>query len=241
MSYILSALKKVEHKRRLRDTPELLSVQIEDVTPDHPRLRRLSVVLSTISLISVIALSGIWYHSTRLPPSMSDTPKLQTVLVAPLAADGSVQAMTPLAPLPQTQAASPVVQAPATPSVELPHVYYRQPPPVATQALPSAASNPYLYRKDSIDGNLTEPLSVGIVNYNQLPEGLRARIPSMQLSAHIYSDTRPRARKVIINGVSLREKQSLSDDLSVYQINADGVVMDYQGTLFLIDKKSIFD
>lgn len=248
MSYILSALKKVERKRKLKDTPELWSVQIEDITPDNPRLRRISIALSTISLAAVVVISGIWYHSTRLPTTMSATPKLQTVLVTPPTVDGVVSPEG-LQVIPLSQVApptvNPTIQTPAAsiavPTV-MPYVYYQQPtsPPANTVA-PTAPAvlSPHLYQGTA--DHPMEPISVGIVNYNQLPDGLRNRIPNIQLSAHIYSDTRPQARKVIINGVTLREKQSLSNDLSVHQINSDGVVMDYQGTLFLLDKKSIFN
>ena len=254
MSFILSALKKVENKRNLGSVPELSSIQIQSFDNPNSLRHRISIALSIVSIVAVAIFAILWFYNP-LPEQTSTEQKLHSVMVTPPVVDGVIPqthqpSVVQTAP-PTSPAAAPsnIVPATAPPSNPAPIYYPPQQPTVnnnvaaqspATAPAYTAPPSPHLYQNPT-DAPEWEPLPVGIVNYEELPNGLRQRIPNIELSAHIHSDLRPQARKVIINGVSLREKQRLSNDLSVHQINADGVVMDYQGTLFLLSKTRIFN
>ena len=234
MSFILSALKKVESKRNLGSVPELSSIQIQSFDNPNSLRHRISTALSIISIVAVVAFAALWFYHP-LPKQTSTEQKLHSVMVTPPVIDGVIPQMKQ----------SPVVQTNMVPATAVPSDSATISGNIAAQSpatIPAytPSPSPHLYQNSGTTPDW-EPLPVGIVNYEELPNGLRKRIPNIELSAHIHSDLRPQARKVIINGVSLREKQRLSNDLSVHQINADGVVMDYQGTLFLLSKTRIFN
>lgn len=75
------------------------------------------------------------------------------------------------------------------------------------------------------------PVTAYIPDITQLPLSLRSQLPVLRLNGHIYS-SRPSARRVIINGVSMRENQYMLDDLMVKEIVTGGVILDYRGQLF---------
>ncbi len=259
MSFILSALKKVENKRNLGSVPEISSIQVQSFENLDNRRHRFGTVLSIVGIVSVAIFAALWFYKPLTEHSTADQ-KVQSMVITTPVIDGAIpQPPVAQTPPPQTNVVPTVVVPPNTvpsavpytvpnnyPPAYYPPAYYPPQPQtvnnnVAVQSptyTPSAS--PYLYQ-NPVDAPEWEPLPVGIVNYEDLPSGLRQRIPNIQLSAHIHSDLRPQARKVIINGVALREGQRLSDDLSVHQINSDGVIMDYQGTLFLLGKANIFN
>ncbi len=247
MSFILSALKKVENKRNLGSVPELSSIQVQSFDNLDSRRNRLSTVLSIVGIVSVAVFAALWLYKPLTEQSTAEQ-KTQSVVIKTPVIDGAILqppvVQTP--PSPQTSVVPAVVVSPNAVPSAAPYVSPNNSPPAYYSSQPqtpnnnAAAQSPPLYQ-NPVDAPKWEPLPVGIVNYEDLPSGLRQRIPSIQLSAHIHSDLRPQARKVIINGVALRERQRLSDNLSVHQINSDGVIMDYQGTLFLLSKTNIFN
>ena len=256
MSLILSALKKVENKRNLGSVPELSSIQIQSFENPDDRRHRLGIVLSIVGIVSVAILAILWLYQPLLQQNAAEQNMQSAVITSPATGGAAPQPKQP--PVAQTPPRTNVVPAVAVPPNTMqpvtPYVARSNPAPVYYPPQPQTYSNtaaaqpptytppssPHLYENPA-DTPEWEPLPVGIVNYEDLPNGLRQRIPNIQLSAHIHSDIRPQARKVIINGVALREGQRLSNDLSVHQINPDGVIMDYQGTLFLLNKTSIFN
>ena len=236
--------------------PEISSIQVRSFENLDNRWYRFGTVLSIVGIVSVAILAAFWFYKP-LGQQSSTEQEIQSVVITTPVIDGAIsqpQVMqTPPTP-PQTRVApTAVVPSNTVPPAALyvapnnPTPAYYPPQPqtpndnVAAQSptyTPPASPNLY---QNPVDALEWEPLPVGIVDYEDLPSGLRRRIPNIQLSAHIHSDIRPQARKVIINGVALREGQRLSDDLSVHQINSDGVVLDYQGTLFLLSKTNIFN
>ena len=262
MSFILSALKKVENKRSLGSVPEISSVQVQGFERADNRRYQIGVALSVISIVALAIFAVLWFYKPLLEQNSGEQEMKSVVVVPPVVNDGMPQ--NPMARTPVVQPSPPqtnITPATAVPpnqaSPAAPYVVRSNPTAVAPTYYPpqqptinnnfatsppayTPSPSPQLYQNPT-DAPAWEPLPVGIVNYEELPSGLRQRIPNIQLSAHIHSDIRPQARKVIINGVSLREGQRLSDDLTVHQINSDGVILDYQGTLFLLSKTSIFN
>ena len=74
-------------------------------------------------------------------------------------------------------------------------------------------------------------LTAYIPDITQLPPALKSQLPVMRLNGHIYGPSAA-ARRVIINGISMRENQYMSNDIMVKEIVAGGVVLDYRGQLF---------
>ncbi len=72
-----------------------------------------------------------------------------------------------------------------------------------------------------------------VPDFSQLPEETRKEIPSITISAHIYSND-PRSRIVNINGSTLKEGDDVIKGLKVREITMSGVILDYQGRRFQV-------
>ncbi len=79
-----------------------------------------------------------------------------------------------------------------------------------------------------------------VLDVAELPPSLRKSLPRLELTGHLYSLAHPHARKVILNGIALKERQYLDDDLRVSEITPDGVILDFHGRLFRLDADQMF-
>lgn len=78
----------------------------------------------------------------------------------------------------------------------------------------------------------TESVSVAkVLEYGQLPESVRRELPDISIKGHIYSND-PSSRVVNINGIIIREGDTVSEGLKVEEITLSGVIIDYQGVRF---------
>jgi general secretion pathway protein B len=61
-------------------------------------------------------------------------------------------------------------------------------------------------------------------------------LPDLHIDIHVYSDV-PEDRFVFINMAKQREGTRLSEGPVVTEITPEGVVLNYQGTLFLLPRE----
>lgn len=65
----------------------------------------------------------------------------------------------------------------------------------------------------------------------RLPRDVRARLPELLMSAHIY-DKDPSKRFVLINGLKTREGEESREAITVEQILPDGAILSFEGHRF---------
>jgi general secretion pathway protein B len=70
-----------------------------------------------------------------------------------------------------------------------------------------------------------------VIDYHELPESIKQEIPTITVSAHVYS-TNPVQRSIVINNTFMEEGEYVLDGLILYEITTDGAIFNYQGTLF---------
>lgn len=70
-----------------------------------------------------------------------------------------------------------------------------------------------------------------IIDFHELPESIKQEIPTITISAHVYS-TNPVQRSIVINNNFMEEGEYVLDGLILYEITTDGAIFNYQGTLF---------
>ena len=70
-----------------------------------------------------------------------------------------------------------------------------------------------------------------IVEYFDLPESTRLQIPTITVSAHVYSSN-PVQRSIVINNKFLEEGDYVLDNLILYEITADGAIFYFGDTRF---------
>jgi hypothetical protein len=72
-----------------------------------------------------------------------------------------------------------------------------------------------------------------------LDKSVREQLPTIIISAHIYSDN-PKKRMVIINNSVVHEGAKISDKLYLKSIDLQGITLSFAGTLFTMKVKDVW-
>jgi general secretion pathway protein B len=224
VSFILDALRKSEHERQRSATPGLAQVPL---AAPEPQLPRWALIVIGMLAVSVLALGGAWWQSSRIP-SGTAAPFVPTVersvdLPPPRVSPGSSpQRAAPVPPALESSTApsGPPLSAAAaagTDTATLPQPLIDLPAdapalrasrldlPVDAAALPSAAAL----------------LAEGVV------------LPPLRLELHAYSE-QPGARFVYINGRKYSEGERIAEGPQVVAIVPTGAVLAHAGRRFVL-------
>jgi len=238
MSFILDALKKSEKKRETAEVPNLHTVHGE--SPPPPRKRR---PLWPYLLIAVLLLNAgvlIWYVFFREEPQVAvvanDPVKTEVAATAPEPVPPSPEpVVTPPQPAPEPAPATVVREPAPTPvrETEVAQVVTPPPPPVASRpetpivaAVPEPVSQP-------------QPIEIGpppVLELEDLPGEVRARVPEMTISVYAYSAS-PASRLVRINNRILREGGYLEVGLRLEEIAPKELIFTFEGFRFRVPKE----
>jgi general secretion pathway protein B len=238
MSFILDALKKSESDRQRQSGPALFEVKVA-----APRTRLPLWAIAIAGLLAVnlaIVMWMLWRHpATRtadtgagaVPVPGSGQPLLAPAAAAgPQAADATTPAPAPASvPLP-----APAAQPPATaPSPVL------VPNPGATSG---GSDNPDDYAPATepaapplLGSRVRRGTADGVPLYQDAAATPGTRIPQLRLDLHVFA-LRPQDRFVMINMHKLREGDSLPEGVRVDRITAEGAVLSYSGSQFLLSR-----
>ena len=221
MSYILSALKKIERRQQTNQSPSLLSVQIEPATENNSR-SWLQPLLIGISVIAISA-SVTWYLSTQIiTPDTNLTGSPKTSLTNDSRTQNTPSQAQPSANINPTE----MTKASETPQTAPPSIPQNSEPSPAPTDESKTLNNPYLSVLRS---------GIGIPQFDELSDEVRSQIPRFDISGYLYSSLRPQANKVIVNGTALRAGQYISDDLQLKEIHSDYIIMNYKGLAFRLN------
>ncbi len=77
------------------------------------------------------------------------------------------------------------------------------------------------------------PIKAGpkIIEQADLPAEIKRELPTMVITAHVYSSD-PKQRSMVINNQFLGEGDYIMDGLVLFKITPDGAIFDYKGLLF---------
>jgi len=218
MSYILDSLKKSEQQRKQREQPGLHSEPLGAATRRRQE-RRVWPYLLLVALMLNAAVLG-WYLVGTRAEQGPDKPDKTSVQVDP---PGEKQQAAPNRELaPVDPAAVPVSRPRTVAELQPPEPTILESPAVEASGKPTPAANPA--------PGATEPTP-----YPQLPASVRQELPELVLSLHYFSSSQ-RSSMIRLDGVILRVGDSLRDGLTVHDINAEGVVLDYRGRLVWLDR-----
>ena len=241
MSYILSALKKAEQERQSGDIPDVLTSQVVE----EPVVSSTSDSDSKpylIGGIAVLFLAGGWLVNAvflnddgggRNSPLVQQEANLNQSISGSIAAERRVQIDDLSLRQNNRQQQQSDTQGTASLRTTLPV-------PTSDEGradvfdTDSNTSRSGLYESDAwLYGD-------EVLDIAKLPPSLRNSLPKLSLTGHLYSLAHPNARKVILNGVALKEKQYLDNDLMVSEITPGGVIIDFKGRLFQMSANQIF-
>ncbi|MFN9965879.1 MAG: general secretion pathway protein GspB [Lysobacteraceae bacterium] len=221
MSLILEALRRSEAQRRRGQAPGL--------HPPMPpaadqRRRGTGPILLALALAVGVGLGLAWTLVPRPlmttpaaangpalpPPRLPQSAPLPAPVTPAMAGAGALTreldapAVAPTL-TPSQAPAPPAIRVPETAAIPVPETAAIPPPSVATESPPEAADD-----------------------VASLPAALRAALPPLRLSMHVYDDD-PERRFAIIDGQRVRDGDLLVPGLRVAAIGRDGVRLDWQG------------
>ncbi|HZW59901.1 MAG TPA: general secretion pathway protein GspB [Woeseiaceae bacterium] len=209
MSFILDALRKSESERQRRSTPGIADV------PEGTRRRgvpRWSWLLGALLAVNAAVLAGLWL---RPAPRTSPAP-------SPTAADADGRSFAALvAAARESQPAPPANGTPAA---------ARQP---ASAAGETPAAAPPADRAGTATAAATD---MPMPTFNELRARGTLQLPDLHLDIHVYSD-KPAQRFVFVNMQKYREQGRLDEGPLVREITADGVILEFSGTQFLLPRE----
>jgi general secretion pathway protein B len=215
MSFILDALKKSEADRLRKDAPGIANI------PEHGRQRSTQkwiwLVLALVT-VNLVVLAGLMFKvdqgpsSGELPVEAMDS----AVSTVPSSAANTADVM------PDREQGEPLVAIiEANPAVD-----QSAETSFVNGTVPTSAA--------------TAPRSTAIDNSLQSFNDLRARgafmLPDLHLDIHVYSGNAA-DRFVFVNMTKYKENATLSEGPIVSEITPDGVILNYQGTSFLLPRE----
>ncbi len=224
MSYILSALKKADADRKSGNIPTALSPEPKALVGTDSRLanNKIFMIVCGLVLIGFIIWILYWSDIVKIPFEYPDSRPMYG------------QESTPLFPSDRQTMPAPSVKEPVSAPMNS----------LKPESIPAAPLTQPLI-KTPLPAIKMPPSDLSVIeekepDYDQLPDLPQESLPTLRLTGHLYSGTQVRARKVIINGMILRENQSVGDDLTVEKILPDGVVVNFRGQRFKLHADQMF-
>jgi general secretion pathway protein B len=235
LSYILDALKKADAERERSAVPGLHAHPQDD--PSGRERREGRVPWPAIAIGSIVVLGGAltWLllsdRGVRTPPLMAEAPALPTTAPSPAPAPAPARTPEPAEPAPAlVPVAAPAPIAPAATAPSPPPQQTAAPTPAAApvaRAAPPKPATPPPAPKAAV------PAEPRVPSLSELPADVRASLPTLAISAAVFSPT-PSARMLFINGQVLREGQAVADGVIVERIGVSASVLSARGVRFEI-------
>lgn len=233
MSLILDALRKADAERERGSVPSLHSQPVLPPSAEAPPkpARRPNWLWIALGVAVGLLGTATWVLIGRdAPPSGAVTAGPGP---APQAAPGAMTAR-PAAPevLPPAPAGATVASA-APPAAVAPI----DAQPIAEPApwrQPEERKAPRAEAKGDTKAAQVasaSPVQAPLPSREQLPPNIRAELPQFAIGGSIYS-TNPASRSLIVNGQLYREKDRLTQDLSLEEIKLKAAVFSFRGYRF---------
>ena len=214
MSFILDALKKSEAERQRQAGPALLEMR---VAAPRRRWPAWTLVVGVLLVVNALVLAWFAWRSSTAP---AEGPR--ALLGAPL--DTSTVATT-IANTPATPAVTAAAVAPGPELMAPTGALDQQPTPVEGEN--PADQEPAV---NSMPGTVqSAPEGASLQSYAEL----NGKLPELRLDLHVYA-LKPAERYAFINMHKVREGDFTPEGVRVLQITAEGVVLEYRGTEFLL-------
>lgn len=236
MSFILDALKKSETERQRQSGPALFEVR---VAPPAARFPVWAVALGALLGINVVAFVA-WVMLREGGAARTAAAPAAAIATQPAAVPApAAQPPASIGAPPPSAFNPPLVEDPTMTTGEIPVSATYSPsdyqpalpagsPGAATTigsaALPPAAA-PQMQRAPNT--------RTGVPSRDDLIAAGAADLPTVAMSLHVY-DASPTRRFAIINGRRAAEGETLQDGLRLEEISAEGAVLSWRGSRFLV-------
>lgn len=233
MSYILDALKKSEQERGHGNIPDVQTVHSSSLNYRNDKKAWWPYLLIIAVLLNLMAIIYFIIDRDQIRDLTHDQADANTANLPqtsqPMPGDIDIENIAindKTEKNPQLSDSNIAASKSKTQAVETKGVSATTSRPLSTvnsQAEPKPASQPNIKTSDSNNLN--------IIEYYDLTESERQLIPTIIVSAHVYSSN-PLQRSMVINSSFMEEGDYVLDGLILFEITPDGAIFNYQGTVF---------
>lgn len=223
MSYILDALKKSEQQRGHGEVPDVQTIHSSSLNYRDEKNSYWPYILIVAVFLNLIAI--VYFIFDKEKVAASNTTELLTKSNSHTDTTGaSEQKKVIIAPQQtndtKTEAEETKIATTATPTIN-------NNKPASTKNVKIETRQ---YTK-TIATKRVEETPEEIVEFYDLADAVRLQIPTITISAHVYSNN-PLHRSIVVNNKFLEEGDYVFDELSLQEITADGAIFDFVGSRF---------
>ncbi len=208
MSYILDALKKSEQERGHGNIPDVQTVHSSGLNYRNETRKIWPYILIAAVTLNLLAIT--YFITTK-----NDTSSNQKIVQATPAHEKSITEYIATEPV---QEISTVANTTDETVIANPTPNRR---PANKPQIVAPKEEPITYANNEMN----------VIDFYELPESIKLQLPVFNISAHVYSSN-PQQRSVVINNNFMEEGEYVLDGLILYEITSDGVIFNYQGTMF---------
>ncbi len=235
MSYILDALKKSEHERGHGSVPDVQTIHSSSLLYRKEKNRIWPYVLIAAVLLNVVVMSFyLFYHNNKphhiySAKSTTTQPQLAAESILKQSTNRQVDKPHPTTLARQTTAVKQpdTVVKPAEINRHLKAAKHKSPKPANDQVTANKRTVAPMLNNQSAPTRHR----LKIIEQADLPAKIARSLPSIVISAHVYSKN-PLQRSIVINNRYLEEGDYVIDDLKLYKITPDGAIFSYKGYRF---------
>jgi general secretion pathway protein B len=232
MSLILDALRKADAERERGAVPSLHSQPVLPLSAESPPKARVrpNWLWIGIGVAVGLAAAATWLMIGRdaPPPSAAASnpgPAQPGPTGAPPAAPSTPVARPPLA------AAAPIAGGAPAPSAPIDAQNVAEPAPWRQPEERKAPRPDANDSKPMAQSGSAPPADAPVYSREQLPPNIRAELPQFAIGGSMYSP-HPPSRSLIVNGQLYREKDRLTQDLTLEEIKLKAAVFSFRGYRF---------
>ncbi|VAW55619.1 hypothetical protein MNBD_GAMMA05-2184 [hydrothermal vent metagenome] len=218
MSYILDALKKSEQQRGNGKIPDVQTVHSSSLNYHSEKKTYWPYFLIAAILLNLIAI--VYFILNKEPKS--DINVENAVKIAEEKNTQDNISTFKVVPNSETNIPERTSKKSSTNNIQLTSAPVQE-KPVSTKIKEQEISPPIKAAENDSSENILE--------YYDLSKSQRLQIPTITVSAHIYSSN-PLQRSIVINNNFLEEGDYVLDDLILQEITMDGAIFEFNGTRF---------
>ncbi len=205
MSYILDALKKSEQERGHGHIPNVQTVHTSSLSYKNKKTYWPYVLITAI-LLNLAAI--VYFYLNKDTPSTDVTVTSEEKITPDISSNAHNNIINN-----RTEPANTIVSNNEKPETENSGQQINSPP-------------------ETTYDNETSKLDISsVVDFHDLPESIKKQLPTINISAHVYSSN-PLQRSIVINNNFMEEGEYVLDGLILQEITQDGAIMFYQGRSF---------
>ena len=225
MSYILDALKKSEQQRGHGTIPNVQTVHTSSLNYRDEKKTYWPYILITAVILNLTAV--VYFIIDKDNVSENNLLSVQDTTVDNIAATNTETVAPAPAPEKQIKQIRNTIIEPEKTLVQA------TAEPIKKKTNPTEYNEITTPRSNTNTTVYKQPVQAqkNIIDFYDLPDSIQQQLPTITVSAHVYS-INPLQRSIVINNNFMEEGEYVIDDLILHEITADGAIFDYGDTRF---------